>query len=289
MAEGEIKGTSPPGSSGPEDEAPGNGVESAQAADTKSPPLSPLRPEPPPDMIPSPTDAPKLPPKTSPRRDDADLLIEPDGEPDEETPSRTELERAQEALERLRQKMSRVAAEFAAGHLNRAQFHAIYKRYNEQRIIAERLLERDPNSPAWRQVVQEGHTGFLRQHYRARVLSYTIYDNETLTPIAIHGKVKIDPKALTPIIESFRASATHQKNLPLKDGKWLILIAGHFTTAVILFSLEPSRRQLQMVSDLHLDFERANHHALERGIHTHERLVFPQRALFEESGSEAGS
>src|SRR5690606_18563985 len=50
------------------------------------------------------------------------------------------------ALVSLRQRMKLTADEFAEGKINRAQFHALYARYSEQRSIIERLLERDPET-----------------------------------------------------------------------------------------------------------------------------------------------
>jgi hypothetical protein len=70
------------------------------------------------------------------------------------------------ALNSLRQKMETIADEFGKGKINRAQFYAIYNRYREQRAIVERMLEKNPDSNAWKQVIGvKGHTGFLRSHY----------------------------------------------------------------------------------------------------------------------------
>jgi hypothetical protein len=195
-------------------------------------------------------------------------------------------EKAEAALQHLREKMAQVATDFAAGKINRAQFHAIYSRYNEQRAITERLLERNPDSQAWQQVVKEGHTGFLLQHYEAHVLSYVLYDNESSMPIASHGRFKIDTGLLVPMLSSFRSAASEMfgaglKSTAIEGGRWLVFVPGEFTTAIVLFSLEPAARQLDLVQDLHRDFERANRQALARGETRAGRLVFPQRALFE--------
>jgi hypothetical protein len=78
-------------------------------------------------------------------------------------------------LESLRGKMEGVAHDYASGKINRAQFNAIYGRYDEQRKIIERLLERDPESEAWQQVANSGHTAFLLSHFQSRPLYYIIY------------------------------------------------------------------------------------------------------------------
>jgi hypothetical protein len=58
-------------------------------------------------------------------------------------------------------------------------------------------------------------------------------------------------------------------------------VPGEHTVSVVLYSLEPSAQQIAQIKDLHDDFERANIHILARGDYAQERLVFPQRALFE--------
>ncbi|GAB4443345.1 MAG: hypothetical protein Kow00120_12610 [Anaerolineae bacterium] len=258
-------------------------------------PTPPGAPEPPQRLVPNPPPlrprAPQTPPAESarPTPDDAERAPLPEassGASEEERAAQTQRDKVERALTRLREKMAQVATEFAAGRINRAQFHAIYSRYNEQRTITERLLERNPDSQAWQQVVQEGHTAFLRQHYEARVLSYVLYDNESSMPIASHGRFKIDTGLLVPMLSAFRSAATEMfgaglKSTAIEGGRWLVFVPGEFTTAIVLFSLEPSARQLDLVQDLHRDFERANRQALARGEARADRLVFPQRALFE--------
>lgn len=264
-------------------------------ASTGELPDSPLYPSPPKPPAPQRRLRPTPPKEGRPK---TDFIIEPDSEagemepapqevvPSEAMPTQSQRERAKNALTRLREKMAQVATEFAAGKINRAQFNAIYSRYNEQRRITERLLERNPESQAWKQVVREGHTAFLRQHYQARVLSYALYDNESSMPLYSSGNFKVDTSLLVPMLSSFRAAASEMfgaglKSTEIEGGHWLVFVPGRFTTSIALFSLEPSNRQLDLVQDLHRDFERANHQALERGIREQDDLVFPQRALFE--------
>lgn len=192
----------------------------------------------------------------------------------------------QQALDRLRRKMTRVAEEFAAGQINRAQFHAIYSRYSEQRRIIERMLARDPASQAWQQVARPGHTSFLRHHFEARVLFFALFALGKATSIAYHGTV-IPPRAVVvPILRALPAflrkkGALGPARKRLEDGRWLVVVPGRYAVSIVLYSLEPSAQQVGQIVDLHGDFERANHQALIHGDHAHERLVFPQRALFE--------
>ena len=71
---------------------------------------------------------------------------------------------------------------------------------------------------------------------------------------------------------------------PIDNGRWIAIVPGRYTTAIALFSLEPSMQQFTHIQDLHRDFERANRLTLEHGIRAPEQLVFPHRALFEGPG-----
>ncbi|MCC7447148.1 MAG: hypothetical protein IT324_07015 [Anaerolineae bacterium] len=200
---------------------------------------------------------------------------------------------AEEALEKLRQKTAQIASEFADGKLNRMQFTAMYAYYNERRVIAERLLARNPDTQAWQQVVQPGHTGFLRQYFEARVLSHAIYDitaTDTTHALANQGTVQTPDAIVTQILAAI--AILRQRNLlghlsparkQVDNGRWVVVIPGKYTVGITLFSLEPSTQQVTLVQDLHRDFERANRLALERGIRVPEQLVFPHRSLFEKA------
>ncbi len=235
-------------------------------------PLSPIRPEPP---TTEPHDAsPPLPPQP-PTRDIKRPL----------TP-RERLQRAEDALIKLREKMARLANEFAEGKLNQAQFDAIYARYSEQRNITERLLERDPDSQAWQAVIQPGHTQFLKQHYAAVPLSYAIYDLESGTQIAITGTLQMRQVQLEAVLQRLRA-VIQKRGLPapaqkaLSDDKHVVFVPGDLSVAVVIFSRQPATGQIARLKDIHHDFERANQRALRHKDYNTARMVFPHRALFE--------
>jgi len=190
------------------------------------------------------------------------------------------------ALTTLRRKMELVSDEFAQGKINRAQFNAVYKRYSEQRTIIERLLERNPDSQAWKQVIGvKGQTGFLRTHFEAQPLYFVVYRHNHFEPIMIGGKQKASEDLIKPVLTLVWSMPTRPKNglgrKQIGDTQWLILACGDNTATAVMFSLEPSIAQARLVRDLHADFERANHAALARGWIVPERMVFPQRALVE--------
>lgn len=196
--------------------------------------------------------------------------------------------KAELTLEKLRQKTALVAQEFAAGKLNRAQFLAMYQHYNEKRIIIERLLERDPDSQAWESVASAGNTTFLREHFASRVVSFAIFDYDSSDPLVEKGSPTLPKEFCERLLTAIRKLRRSQKPLTvqrkvLDDGHWMAFIPGAWTTAFVMFTLEPSNRQLVRVADLHRDFERANKLLLARGVRNADQLVFPHRALLEES------
>lgn len=204
----------------------------------------------------------------------------------EQSPSRVASLSSQETIAHLRERMIQAAEEFAAGKINRAQFHAIYNRYGEQRRIIEGLLARDPQSNAWKAVARPGHTSFLRQHFEARLHFYALFILGNLEPIVQHGSRPPRPSDIVPILRALPNFI--QKKGPLSPakkrvtgGSWLVIVPGARTVSIVLYSLEPSAQQLSQIEDLHNDFERANIHSLARGDYSPSRLVFPQRALFE--------
>jgi hypothetical protein len=190
------------------------------------------------------------------------------------------------ALELLRRKMEEVATEFASGKINRAQFNAIYGRYDEKRTIVERLLERDPDSEAWQQVVRPGHTSFLMQHFAARIQYYLVFRHGVPRPLMMGGQQQPDIGRIIPVLTAlYKMPQRPGKGLarkPLGKGQWLVLAMGEYALTIVVYNLEPSPTQLNRVRDLHNDFERANYKALQRGTGTLDKMVFPQRALVEQ-------
>lgn len=221
----------------------------------------PTRPEPPPLHDPTPTE-------------EIDL-------------GRSSQEQSAVALDRLRQKMAAVAEEYAQGKLNRAQFFAIYQRYKEQREITERLVQRDPKTGAWQSVVQPGFTSFLREHYEAKVESYSIYHVQSGRQLVRTGLIQVPHQQVVPILQKLQQVVQSQGDIPgiarrrLSGDHFIVLVPGAHTLSVVICSLEPSVAQMELFEDLHRDFERANQNALVSGMLDPREMVFPHRALFE--------
>ncbi len=193
------------------------------------------------------------------------------------------------ALGAIRQKMEAIADEFARGKLNRDQFYALHRRYSEQRAIIEKLVERNPDTDAWKQVIgTPGQTGFLRTHFAARTLYFVVYRNGERLPLINAGSEQPDYSMIDSVIAPiWRMSNRPKQGLgrkPIGEQKWLLLASGAYATTIVVWSTEPSLGQARLVRDLHADFERANQAALARGWIAPDKMVFPQRALLQTNG-----
>lgn len=200
-------------------------------------------------------------------------------------PSDTGESSPDDTLKEIREVLSQVAEEFASGKINRAQFHAIYNRYSEKRRIIEQMLARNPTSQAWQQVARRGHTGFLREHFEARVVFFALFGLGDYTPIVHHGTPPPGAVEVMPVLRKLPYMLQKRGQLgpakrELEGGRWMVIVPGQYTVSVVFYSLEPARLQVQQIADLHSDFERANVHALARQDIDRNLLVFPQRALF---------
>jgi hypothetical protein len=194
-----------------------------------------------------------------------------------------------QALEALRSKMEVVATEFGQGKINRAQFNAIYGRYSEQRTIIEKLMQRNPSSDAWKHAAAPGHTSFLRDHFESKLLFYLVYQHNIPTPLMMGGSQQPSMDRISGVLKSLWGMTNRPKGglarKEMGNGQWLVLALGEYAVTMVLFQLEPSTEQTNLVRDLHGDFERANRRALERGTRSLDRFVFPQRALTEKTFS----
>lgn len=197
-----------------------------------------------------------------------------------------EVNTPQDAINLLRSKMEIIATEFAEGRVNRSQFNAVYGRYSEQRAVIERIIERNPDSRAWKQVVgTSGHTNFLRQHFEAQPLYFVVYKHRLPEPLMVGGKTTPDMTALAPILKGLWTMPNRPKTglarKLISEQEWLVLAMGEHALTIVVYLLEPSVSQAAMIRDMHADFERANQTALLRQATNAEHMVFPQRALVE--------
>jgi|GEM_PF-291060 len=236
---------------------------------------------------------PDLPPELRPQRPDGTgALTLRDIEEMERlgtTPLLTKIasKQAKVAIEHLQEGMAKVAQEFSDGQINHGQFQAVYTRYAEQRAMIERMRSTDPKSTAWKDSLPaRGQTAYLRRQFAAHVMGCLIVDNMQASTIRKFGEFDLEGELLTPILTSLQNAPLSSMGLPerstqIEGRRWLSVAPGQYATTIVVFSMEPSAAQRTMVADLHRDFERANHRVLRLGQVTANRLVYPQRMLFD--------
>ncbi|MAU13584.1 MAG: hypothetical protein CL607_27455 [Anaerolineaceae bacterium] len=185
----------------------------------------------------------------------------------------------------LRDRLTMLSDEYAAGNLNAPQFNALYRHYSEKRILVERLIERDPDSKAWQAAAQPGFTQNLRDRFQSRPKYYVVFKRGRAEPLIASGKL---PEEVAREVLKFSRAIwrlpSWKKGLArkqLSDGYWMMLVTGDTTFTMAVYFMEPSGNQGIELSNMHTDFERANEGPLARNMPP-DRLVFPQRALLEQ-------
>jgi len=198
-----------------------------------------------------------------------------DGEP-------SPLENPEEYLERVQGKINKLAEEFASGKINRTQFQELYEHYRREQQTVKRYLEMAPDSEGWREATTEGKSVVIRQKNVAKVIGYTVYDNDSGMPLSTIGEFKIEAELAVPMLSSYRAATKEifgagMQSSQIEGGQWLAYMPGDFTTLMTLFSTGPASEQLESLEELHLLFERANKTLLSNPPIDPDELVFPHK------------
>lgn len=181
-------------------------------------------------------------------------------------------------LIKVQQKIDKLARDFAAGTINRAQFQELYAHYQREVRMVETVLETNPQS--WQDAVTEGKSIHIRQQHSARAKAYAIYDNASGIPIVTLGDFDMDPDLFVPMLSSYR-SATQEifgagmRSTQIEGGNWVCFVQGELTTMIGLFTNEPSARQLSSLEELHKLFEQANRPLLSVPPIDPNELLFP--------------
>ena len=227
---------------------------------TEAPEAAP--PEPPPAATPAPVDTVL----------EAPLEIPADAPP--------ELRRS---LTILDQKIRRLEQDFQQNRVNASQYQAIRKHYLEQREVAIRLKQKNPESDRWRVVLEEGKTTFLMQLNEAACLSVGFYDIESRDRIFVQGEMPQAAEDAMALLGTFGAAEPGAQigrmyATQTDDGKALLLIPGYHTVGLAVFSQSPPAWQVRALREVHRNFEAANRSALKR--HRTNALVFPDLKRF---------
>jgi hypothetical protein len=206
--------------------------------------------------------------------------IPPTPAPDQGVSMEEPQEDPQAYLERVQEKINKLAEEFAAGTINQAQFQELYDHYRREQQAVKRWIEVAPESDAWKEITTEGKSVIIRAGHQAKALGYAIYENESGMPLNTIGQFELESELVVPMLSSYRAATREifgagMRSSQIEGGRWLCFVPGEFTTLMALFSTSPANRQLESLEDLHRLFERANRNLLGAGLVDPNTLVFP--------------
>ncbi len=187
---------------------------------------------------------------------------------------------AQQFLDKLQDKIGKLADDFASGNINRQQFQKLYAHYQREMRAIETLIETDQGQSELGDAFQEGESVLIRQQHAAKAKGYAIYENNSGMPLSTLGKFEVDPALFVPMLSSFR-SATEEifgggmQATAIEGGRWLCFVPGEMTTLMAIFTAEPANRQLDFLEQLHRLFEKANRKMLKNPPVDAGELVFP--------------
>ena len=192
------------------------------------------------------------------------------------------LENPQAYLERVQSKINNLAEEFANGAINRLQFQELYEHYRKEQQTIKRYLEMSPDSEEWKSATSEGKSVVIRQQSVAKVLGYSVYDNESGMPLNTIGEFEIEAELAVPMLSSYRSATkeifgAEMNKTAIEGGRWLSYVPGEFTTLMALFSTDPAPKQLESMQELHDLFERANRNLLSNRPVNPDELFLPHQ------------
>jgi hypothetical protein len=185
---------------------------------------------------------------------------------------------AENHLRDVQAKTNKLGEDFAKGEINRSTFVHLYEHYQQQRQAVERMLEISPET--WRDAVSQGKSIAIRREHFAKALGFSIYENASGMPLATLGKFDLDPALMVPMLSSYREAAremfgSRMRSTQIENGRWVCFVSGQITTLIALYNTEPAARQLQMMEETHLFFERANKPRLQQSPINIDGMVFP--------------
>lgn len=188
----------------------------------------------------------------------------------------TKVGQGQVLLEQIRTKMNKIVDEFAQGEISREQFNSIYEHYQSQMIMAMQMSDADvvsnpANAPR--------ETIALRNSLTAKAKAMTVYYHATGLLLETIGDFDVSIARIAPTLNNISGAVHAGQKMPARSEKhgeqWLMYVPGEFSTAIMLFSNEPSGRQTHIIENMHRDFEVANEAALRSGHADGTTLVYP--------------
>ncbi|MBZ0299530.1 MAG: hypothetical protein K8J31_07320 [Anaerolineae bacterium] len=192
-------------------------------------------------------------------------------------------DQAEVFMYRVEEKIRALLRDYSDGKLNSEQFHVIYERYANQRLLAQQaMLTGDA------QVLADTGDGLstltIKDEHMGKALGLRIYHHHSGACIETMGEFEVSAFIVSPVLTEFRYQLSIGQLIrprveKLKERRWLLFSAEPHTTVVTQFRNEPSPLQIREVQRLHHDFEVANQTCLSDRIPDPKALAYPLRTF----------
>ncbi len=188
-------------------------------------------------------------------------------------------------IEQIQEKMRRISKEFAAGEINRDQFHRLYDHYQSQVMFTLQILAETDGSLLSQ--LPSGETIAIRKQFMAKARAMAVYYHTTGLLLETIGDFDVPTSVLGPLLNDLNdrilSGNAAEPQLKALGREWVLVVTGRFTTSIMQFSNEPTTRQISIIGAMHHDFEAANDAALRSGRAEASTLVFPFQSVVRKS------
>ena len=177
--------------------------------------------------------------------------------------------------ETIQAKIRNLLNEFSEGKVSNEQFNILYERFNNQLEMALEVM--DGTAPTSNSDVS---TIAVRRATTGKARGLAIYHHRSGTFIETLGNFDLAPELISPTFNEFskklaEGEAVEPITRKLDNGLWVVFMAKHFTTAVVIFKNEPSPSQTRELERLLHDFEEANYTNLKQQDVDQSKLAKP--------------
>ncbi|MEM9951272.1 MAG: hypothetical protein AAF846_06725 [Chloroflexota bacterium] len=176
----------------------------------------------------------------------------------------------------IQRKIRNLLAEFGSGQLSNEQFNILYERYNNQLEMALQVLDGQSKPKQ----DNDMSTIAIRHATTGKAIGLSIYHHKSGTIIETLGNFDLSAEIISPTLNEFSKKLEERAFIEpvtrkLTSGMWLIYMARHYTTAIVLFKNEPAPAQIRELERLLHDFEEANHNFLKQMTVDSSKLAKP--------------
>ncbi len=193
---------------------------------------------------------------------------------------------AEKLIGQITEKLRVVVREFAAGEISQEQFHGIYEHYQAQMLLAAQMAA-EADLAAKGSLPAPGETIAIRSRLAAKAKAMAIFYYATGMLLETLGDLDIPVAETAPILTEIRHEVLQGAKSEIRTerlGKeWLLFVPGAYSVTVMLFSHQPASRQIEMIENMHCDFEKANETALKNGDIDGSKLAYPFQLFVQQS------